>query len=194
MLFNFRRKGFKTEHTKKRHKRVVHVPNGVPPQKKHRKHHHHRPRHYRQNDKVQPNGIPHIPVQPVVRPYNTYHGPPPQYYPEPPPMKHGAFTGPPPVVVIPTPHGTVAMRPDPRPVVHKRDKRYHKSSNDDDQWQHKRSRSQPPPAEYLIEQSRDGIPVIRPVIYIDDDKDKHRSKSRDRKHKSHDRTDGAQIT
>ena len=191
-LFAYRRKGFTSENKKKRHKKVVYVPNGVPPQVKHRKHH--RPHHYRQNDKHQPNGIPHIPPPPMVRPYDTYHGPPPGLYPEPLPMKHGTITGPPPVVVIPTPHGTVAMRPDPRPIVHKRDHRYHSASKEDEQRRHKRSRSRPP-SEYIIEHSPDGIPVIRPVIYIDDDKNKHRSKSRDRKHKSRDQTpSGAQIT
>ena len=109
-------------------------------------------------------------------------------------MKQGTFNGPPPVVVVPTPHGTIAMRPDPRPVVQKRrDNRFHRPTTEDDREHHKRSRSQPRSSEYLIEQSPDGIPVIRPVIYVDDDKkDRHRSKSR---HKSRDRTpSGAQIT
>lgn len=198
----YRRRGFLSEKPKKRHKKPEYIANGVPPQNKHRKHHrHYSPhRHHspQRNNKYQANGVshvPHIPIQPVIRPYATYHGPPPGYYPAPPPpMKQGTFSGPPPVVVVPTPHGTITMRPDPRPVVQKRrDKRFHKSATEEEREHHKRSRSQPRSSEYLIEQSPDGIPVIRPVIYVDDDKkDRHRSKSR---HKSRDRTpSGAQIT
>ena len=89
------------------------------------------------------------------------------------------------------------MRPDPRPVVQKkRDNRHHRTAKDvlEEPRRKKRSHSQPP-SEFLIEQSPDGIPVIRPVIYefVDDEKkDRHRSKSR---HKSRDRTEsGAQVT
>lgn len=192
----YKRKGFSSEKPqKRRHKKHEHVANGVPPQHKHRKYNRHHNHHYNHNNKYQVNGVPHIPIQPVNRPYATYHGPPPGYYPRdypaPPPMKQGTMSGPPPVVVIPTPHGTIAMRPDPRPVVHtRRDNRFH-NSQEDEQRRHKRSRSQPP-TEYLIEQSPDGIPVIRPVIYIDDDNDKHRSRSR---HKSRDRMpSGGHVT
>lgn len=196
----YKRKGFSTEKPKKSHKKHTYVANGAPPQEKHRKHHRHKNNHYKSNNNYQMNGVHpgvhHIPVRPVIRPYATYHGPPLGYYPPPPsPMQQGTMSGPPPVVVIPTPHGTIAMRPDPRPVLQKkRDKRYHRTATDvlEEPRRHKRSRSQPP-SEFLIEQSPDGIPVIRPVIYefVDDDKDKHRSRS---KHKSRDRTpSGAQV-
>lgn len=187
----YKRKGFSTEKRTKKSKHEY-IANGGPPHK-HRTHHRHHHHHHYNNSKHQANGVPHIPIQPVVRQYTTYHGPPPGYYPAPPPPPHmnpGTMSGPPPLVVVPTSHGTVTMRPDPRPVVHKkkRDNRFH----DDNRDRHKRSRSQPPPSEFLIEHSPDGIPVIRPVIYVDDDKDRHRSRSR---HKSRDRSpSGAQVT
>ncbi|KAL4239669.1 hypothetical protein ACF0H5_000475 [Mactra antiquata] len=130
----------------------------------------------------------HMPPGPV--PYATYHGPPPELRQEREPHpKAGTMSGPP-TIFIPY-NGTMTVRTDPRPVVHKSSK---KSSPEKDERRRSPSRHRSPtraPAqEFVVQQSYDGVPVIRPVIYVDDDDDRerHRSKSRDRhRSKSRDR-------
>lgn len=136
---------------------------------------------------------------PVTVPYATYHGPPPELLHQ--SQQHaraGTMSGPPPILIpFETTGGTMTIRADPRPVVHKSKYRKRDTSRDvkDDRKRspskHRspdRRRSRPPSQEFVVQQSYDGIPVIRPVIYVDDDEDdrrRHRSKSRDRHHKKH---------
>ncbi|XP_052261684.1 uncharacterized protein LOC127865771 [Dreissena polymorpha] len=119
-------------------------------------------------------------------PYSTYHGPPPAI------MHHerrsvGTVSGPPPPIVIPL--GTIPIRADPRPVIHKskRKKRTGSGEAGEDRKYSTDRRSENVPHEFVVQQSYDGIPIIRPVIYIDDDDDdsrpRARSKSREGRYK-----------
>ena len=108
--------------------------------------------------------------------YATYHGPPPELQRHAQHMtKSGTISGPPPIVI---PYGTVPVRADPRPVVHKSRKK-RKDENGRNRSPDRRGPSQ----EFVVERSYDGIPVIRPVIYIDDDEDDRRGRSRSNEHR-----------
>lgn len=130
-----------------------------------------------------PRPVPIAVPPPHRQPYATYHGPPAEMrnYAR---IQNGATSGPAPIVI---PFGTVAVRPDPRPVVHKsRRKRESDTSETRRRSPKHRSPERRKPQEFVIEQSYDGIPVIRPVIYVDDDDSsakKHRSKSREGRYK-----------
>ena len=136
------------------------------------------------------NGFVHAaPVAPIPLPptrptmYPTYHGPPPEFV-EAQSMRYGKQNRPP-TIVIPASFGTVTMRPDPRPVIKTRQYK----QKDESRGERHKSRSKSydrsrdkDKQEFVIQQSYDGTPVIRPVIYVDDDntRDRHRSKSKSR--------------
>lgn len=120
--------------------------------------------------------------------YATYHGPPPEIRHPAQRTSSGTMSGPPPIVI---PFGTVTVRPDPRPVVHKAARKRDSNNSDVQRRTHKhRSKEGHKSQEFVIQQSYDGIPVIRPVIYVDDDdtdRKNHRSKSRERRYKKRSR-------
>lgn len=168
--------------------------NGAPPPYYEKRPQYHKSNGYvKQPPPVFMEPLPMVAPPPVRVPaaphYATYHGPPPemQNYA---PRTHaqrthsGTVSGPPPIVI---PFGTMPFRADPRPVVHK-SKRKRESAPIDARRHSPRHRSpgRPQSQEFVIQQSYDGIPVIRPVIYVDDDgsdSKKHRSKSRERRYK-----------
>ena len=118
--------------------------------------------------------------------YATYHGQPTEMRSYAPHQQNGTMSGPPPIVI---PYGTVAVRPDPRPVVHKSHRKRESDTSEGRRKSPKHrspNRQQSQNQEFVIQQSHDGIPVIRPVIYVDDDDTnlkKHRSKSREGRYK-----------
>ncbi|XP_045213470.2 cell surface glycoprotein 1-like [Mercenaria mercenaria] len=215
----------KHRHRKNKHK--VFVANGVPPPHKHYAKRHHA-NGFIHNSAPQmppppmmtsvpmprpppPAYVESVPAPPLRVPYATYHGPPPEMrYQMQGQSRPGTMSGPPPIVIpfetTGGAGGTVTVRPDPRPVVHKRSK-YKRRERIDTNDEHRRSpskhrspsRHRHKSQEFIVQQSYDGIPVIRPVIYIDDDEEdrhRHRSKSRDRHHKKNTPSpkEGAQIT
>ena len=224
-----RRHNEEDRHKKKKNKHKVFVANGahLPPPQHYAKHHHTNGFARYPAPRMPPppqmmNAVPMRPppppayvetvsYPPTAVPYATYHGPPPEMrYQMQGQTRPETLSGPPPIVIpFETPGGaggTVTVRPDPRPVVHKRSK-YKRRERLDTADDHKRSssknrspsRHRPKSQEFVVQQSYDGIPVIRPVIYIDDDEDdrrKHRSKSRDRHQKktSPSPRDAAKIT
>ncbi|XP_052788376.1 proteoglycan 4-like [Mya arenaria] len=120
---------------------------------------------------------------PVPHPtgYATYHGPPPEIRHHESVPRSGTLSGPPPIVI---PYGTVTVRPDPRPVIHKTKRRTR--DKPEESGDRRKSPERRPPRqsqEFIVQQSYDGIPVIRPVIYIDDDDDRGRKRSKSRDHR-----------
>lgn len=150
---------------------------------------------------------------PVHMPYATYHGSPPEFrYQRQGPSQGDTMSGPAPIVIpieMAGARGTVTLRPHSRPGVHT--SKYHKREPlpniyaDDRKRSHSKHRSpskhRSRTDEFVIQQTHDGTPVIRQVIYVDDDdngRHRHRSKSRDRLHKkrssSSTHQEGARVT